>query len=159
MTLIYIMCHTNPNFHWLQDWFRQEAEKLKLQNITYKYVDIMKKKHVMGYQQRSHDIEADILKGNPNNYPLADIVYVPDCGGDWYHDQGPTFKPEKMIEHVSKLFEWVKEGGYLYVSKLMNDNIKIFFTDVLEFEQVVNTWGEGYPLDFYRKKKIAPLKL
>ena len=45
-----------------------------------------------------HDIEADILKGNPNNYPLADIVYVPDCDGDWYHDQDPTFKPEKMIE-------------------------------------------------------------
>ena len=70
MTLIYIMCHTNPNFHFLQDWFRQEAEKLKLQNITYKYIDIMKKEY------GQHDIEADILKGNPNNYPLADIVYV-----------------------------------------------------------------------------------
>jgi len=64
-----------------------------------------------------------------------------------------------MIKHVSKLFEWVKEGGYLYVSKLMNDNIKIFFTDVLEFEQVVNTWGEGHQLDFYRKKKIVSLKM
>lgn len=152
MSLIYIMCHTNPKSHWLQDWFRQEADKLKLQNITYKYVDIMKKEY------GEHDIEADILKGNPNNYPLADIVYVPDCGGDWYHDQDPTFKSEKMIEHVSKLFEWVKEGGYLYVSKLMNDNIKIFFTDVLEFEQVVNTWGEGHQLDFYRKQKLMSLK-
>ena len=45
MSLIYIMCHTNPKSHWLQDWFRQEADKLKLQNITYKYVDIMKKEY------------------------------------------------------------------------------------------------------------------
>ena len=160
MTLIYITCHTDPRSHWLQDWFRQEAEKLNLQNVTYKYVDIMKKKDVKEYQQqRSHDIEADIFKGNPKKYALADIVYVPDCGGEWYRDQDPTFKADKMIEHVSKLFEWVKEGGYLYVSKLMNDSIKIFFTEVLEFEQVVNTWGEGHQLDFYRKKKIVSLKM
>lgn len=160
MTLIYVMCHTDPRKHWLQDWFRQEAEKLNLQNITYKYVDIMKKEVVKKYQQQlSHDIEADIFKGNSDNHPLADIVYVPDCGGDWYHDQDPTFRPEKMIEHVSKLFEWVKEGGYLYVAKLMHDNIKIFFTDVLGFEQVINTWGEdGTEYDFYRKRKLVEFK-
>ena len=41
----------------------------------------------------------------------------------------------------------------------MNDNIKIFFTDKLEFEQVVNTFEEGNQFDFYRKKKIVSLKM
>ena len=135
MTLIYVMCHTNPEFHFLQGWFEKEAEKLKLKNITYKYVDVEKKKIVKTYQQRTHDIEADIFEGNRMNNDLADIVYVPDCGGDWYNTQ-TSFNPDKMIDIIEKLFEWVKEGGYLYVSKLMDDNIKQFFTNVLEFEQV-----------------------
>lgn len=155
MTLIYVMCHRNPDSHWLQKWFEEEASKLSLDNITYKYID-----NGLEYgPPNKADIKADIFAGN-QQYQTADVVYVPDCGGAWHKSQDKGYTPGgntmkmKFVYLITMLFEWVKDGGWLYVGKIMDLELEEFLLQDLGFEKRANTWNENLePLTLYRKKK------
>ena len=141
--LIYVMCHTRPNYHWMDEWFEAEAEQLNMKNIEYKYVDAMPNDHF-----ETHDIVADIFAGNKEN-ALADIVYAPDCDGIW----GKLFSrynQDLFKEALQKLFQWVKDSGYLYVSKLSDEAIE--HLKQIGFEAVTHTL-EGYKVTMYRRQK------
>lgn len=142
--LIYIMCHTRPNYHWMDEWFEAEAEQLNMKNIEYKYVDAMPND-----QFETHDIVADVFAGNKEN-ALADIVYAPDCDGIW----GKLFSGYNQgifQEALQKLFQWVKDGGYLYVSKLSDEAIE--YLKQIGFEAVTHTLEAVHKVTMYRRQK------
>jgi hypothetical protein len=113
---ILIACHDRSydhhNAHWQKHLIENIVNSIYVNETIspqYETIDIIKKTLNSG-----PDIVGDIFNFNP---PIKyDVLFLPDCGGDWYES------PDNYIKLIPKLFNVINDDGYIYLGKLIYFN-------------------------------------
>lgn len=103
--------------HFLWDFFTETVEKngSKINNFKISSVDVLP-----GGTWQGDAFSADFAKNHKDEF---DLVFVPDCGGNWFHYQDPVLNLNGIYDLVSAALSIVKPGGKLLVSKFIAPNL------------------------------------
>lgn len=156
---VLVGCHPHPFAgHWQERGLRAEMGSLYPgDDITFETMDLY---NTMSVTQA--DITGDMFNRTHKNLRRAfDAIILPDCGGQWY-DMFSTYEQtesedlfeEDMIVIFNRLIGMLKDGGYLYLSKILMKESDFVETLKRLYGSVI-TFHRGYSDAEYRVRYIV----
>lgn len=165
---VLIACHPMPfEDHWQETQLRNEFKEVFPEDtIVFETTDIG------GNPTYKGDLFGDLISRKPELKGKFDAIVLPDCNGLWY-DMFETYSKigsvdqlkEDIINVFIRLQAFVKDNGYIYVSKLLlesNDKIKEFnariislFGSLMDFKKdwIMPDWDARYLV--YQKSQLG----
>ena len=134
---VMVGCHDRPfvDGHWQEDYIRERIqEHFPNKKAEIETVDIMpggdREGDIFNYDKNQED-PTNFSGMNHNEF---DMIFLPDCGGVWFLVQesgrGTEHAEETLVQVLNAPLKMLKPGGYLYFSKILNENNRLSETNL-----------------------------